>query len=136
MTYKILKCICILPLIMACSEKENVSIQGAPTFDTYTEAPKIQEVAKPIDTLKLAAEGKVLIEKADCLGCHKLNETMIGPSYVDVAKKYDYKDLNYLAKKIVDGGSGVWGAVPMAAHNGLSQENSQKMVYYILSTKK
>lgn len=136
MKYCILKIALVLPLIMACSKKDATSQSVVPTFNDYTEKPKAPTVNEPIDTIKLAVEGKTLIEKSDCLGCHKVNETMIGPSYTDVAKKYTAADLDYLTAKIVEGGSGVWGDVPMAAHNGLSKENSKKMVYYILSQKK
>ena len=80
-------------------------------------------------------EGKILIESADCLACHQINEKMVGPSYKSVAQKYSEKDLDNLADKIINGGSGVWGDVPMAAHPNLSKDDAKKMVKYILSQK-
>lgn len=87
-------------------------------------------VADPI------AEGKTLIEGSDCLGCHKIDEKMIGPSYKEVAAKYENtpENIEMLANKIVKGSSGVWGDIPMPAH-GFSKENAKFMAQYILSSK-
>lgn len=84
------------------------------------------------------SEGEKLISKMDCVGCHKLDKKLIGPSYLDIAKKYDLNDknINYLSGKIIKGGSGVWGAMPMSAHSSLSKDDAKKMAKYILSLKK
>jgi cytochrome c len=63
------------------------------------------------------------------------NERMIGPSYQEIAGKYSDKDVELLASKIIEGGSGVWGGVPMSAHPQVSKEDATKMVKYILSQK-
>jgi cytochrome c len=57
------------------------------------------------------AAGKDLLAKSDCLACHKLDTKLVGPAYIDVAKKYPANEANYakLSKKVIDGGSGVWG---------------------------
>ncbi|GAB3931740.1 hypothetical protein GCM10028827_29170 [Mucilaginibacter myungsuensis] len=83
------------------------------------------------------AAGQDLISKSDCLTCHKLDVKIIGPAYKDVAAKYKPTDANValLAKKVLEGGSGVWGAVPMSAHPNLSTADAKKMVRYILSVK-
>ncbi len=82
-------------------------------------------------------EGKELISKADCLSCHKLDIKLVGPAYNDVAKKYPASEANYdmLAKKVISGGSGNWGAVAMAPHPILQPADAKKMVEYILSLK-
>ena len=81
-------------------------------------------------------EGKQLISKSDCFACHKLNEKAVGPSYVDVAKKYPLTTANVskLADKVIKGGSGAWGQIPMAPHANISVEDSKKIVKYILSS--
>lgn len=81
--------------------------------------------------------GKVLISKSDCLACHKVDVKLLGPSYIDVAKKYPATEANYqlLSKKIIEGGSGVWGTIPMAPHANLAIADAKKMVQYILSLK-
>ena len=81
-------------------------------------------------------EGKDLIEKSSCLTCHKEDSKLIGPSYQDVAAKYTDADIDQLADKIINGGSGVWGDVMMSPHPGMDKENAKKMVKYILTLKK
>ncbi|WP_439883257.1 c-type cytochrome [Pontibacter sp. MBLB2868] len=84
------------------------------------------------------AQGKKLIAMSDCLSCHRENEKLVGPAYMDVAKKYEMNDKNidYLAGKIISGGSGVWGQVPMTPHPDLSQEQAREMAEYVLSLNK
>jgi len=83
------------------------------------------------------AQGKELISKADCLSCHKLDIKLVGPAYNDVAKKYPATQANYtlLSKKVISGGSGVWGPVAMSPHPALTPDDAKKMVEYILSLK-
>ncbi len=80
-------------------------------------------------------EGLALIEGADCLTCHKVDARVVGPSYQEVAQKYTEADLDYLAEKIIEGGAGVWGEIPMTPHAGMSKENAKKMASYILTLK-
>ncbi|MGV4412897.1 c-type cytochrome [Chryseobacterium sp. T1] len=102
------------------------------------ESPSPTEVQEPEVKLTPLEEGKSLVEGADCLACHKINETMIGPAYQDVAAKYENtpENVDMLADKIINGTSGVWGSVPMAPHSGLSKENAKLMAAYVLSQKK
>lgn len=83
-------------------------------------------------------KGLTLIAGSDCLTCHKIAEKNIGPSYQDVAAKYENTDDNIemLAGKIIKGGSGNWGAIPMTAHPALSEEDAEAMVKYILLLRK
>lgn len=83
------------------------------------------------------ATGLALVQKSDCLGCHKENEKLVGPSYKDVANKYPMGDatVDMLAKKIIAGGQGVWGEVPMTAHPQISEGDAKKMVKYIMLLK-
>ncbi|EMR02377.1 c-type cytochrome [Cesiribacter andamanensis] len=89
---------------------------------------------QPAET-DLQAQGRQLIANSDCVACHKDNERVIGPSYTEVAQKYPNNDstIAYLAGKIIQGGSGVWGSVPMTAHPQHSQEEAEQMARYILS---
>ncbi|KYP16079.1 c-type cytochrome [Flavihumibacter sp. CACIAM 22H1] len=82
-------------------------------------------------------KGIELIAGSDCLTCHKVNEKAIGPSYQDVANKYTANDATIaeLAGKIIKGGSGVWGEVPMTPHPQVSEDDAKTMVKYILSLK-
>ena len=82
-------------------------------------------------------EGKNLIQKANCLSCHKEQEKVIGPAYVEVAKKYKptKENIEMLSNRIINGSTGVWGANQMTAHPDLTKEDAKKMVQYILSLK-
>jgi cytochrome c len=74
-----------------------------------------------------------------CFTCHKIDEPLTGPSYRDVANKYaNYPDtiVAHLAKKVREGGSGVWGEIFMTPHPDISHENAEAMVKYILLLKK
>ncbi|MGV3502631.1 MAG: c-type cytochrome [Adhaeribacter sp.] len=83
-------------------------------------------------------KGKNLIAKSDCLACHKDDAKLVGPAYTDVAQKYEATDANIakLADKIIKGGAGAWGQIPMSPHPSLSQADAKEMVKYILSLKK
>ena len=81
-------------------------------------------------------EGLALIEGADCLTCHKVDSKVVGPSYQEVADKYTDADIDMLATKIIEGGKGNWGEIPMTPHAGMSKETAKKMVEYILTLKK
>lgn len=82
--------------------------------------------------------GELLIVKSDCVGCHHKENKLIGPAYQEIAAKYPSTDENIalLAGKIIKGGKGVWGAVPMTAHPKITEDDAKLMVKYILSLKK
>ncbi|MFD2515416.1 c-type cytochrome [Pontibacter locisalis] len=81
------------------------------------------------------AKGEKLIAMSDCLSCHRVDEKLVGPSYKEVAQKYEFNDKNvdYLAGKIIEGGAGVWGQVPMTPHPNISREDAREMAKYVLS---
>ncbi len=83
-------------------------------------------------------KGLALVAGSDCLTCHKTSEKNIGPAYKDVAAKYENTEENVkmLAGKIIKGGSGNWGAIPMTPHPQLKQEDVEQMVKYIFLLKK
>ncbi|GEN65640.1 MULTISPECIES: c-type cytochrome [Chryseobacterium] len=112
-------------LAFSCSKKENTADVAASS-----------ETAVVSEPAKSNLSGDQIIETLDCSGCHSVSERMIGPSYQEIAGKYSEKDMEMLASKIIEGGSGVWGGVPMAAHPQVSKEDAKKMVEYILSQKK
>lgn len=58
-----------------------------------------------------------LLQKNACVGCHSLDAKLVGPSFKDIAQRYQGRaDASaYLAGKVRSGGSGVWGAIPMPA---------------------
>ena len=81
------------------------------------------------------ADGKELILKSDCLTCHKIEDKLVGPAYMLIAAKYpqNQNSVDTLTKKIITGGKGIWGPVPMAPHPTISQADANKMIKYILT---
>lgn len=82
-------------------------------------------------------QGKNLISKSDCLACHQVQVKVVGPAYSAVADKYPATDanINMLTDKIIKGGSGNWGPIPMTPHPTVPVADAKKMVKYILSLK-
>lgn len=78
-----------------------------------------------------------LAKSRNCMACHALDRKVVGPAYLDVAKKYaGQKDAaDKLALKIVKGGGGVWGAVPMPANKQVSDEDARRLAGWILALK-
>ena len=78
-----------------------------------------------------------LAQKKNCLACHAADKKVIGPSYKDVAAKYaGQKDAaDKLAQKIMKGGSGVWGAVPMPANPQVNEAEAKHLATWVLTAK-
>jgi cytochrome c len=117
----------------------NSQIGGASEPAAAAPAPAATEAAPVAEAAAAPAgkDGKALIEGSDCRTCHKDDAKLIGPSYKEVAKKYESneKNIKMLAEKVVKGGQGVWGEIPMAGHPNVSAEDAEAMVKYILSMK-
>lgn len=73
----------------------------------------------------------------NCMACHAVATKLVGPSYKDVAAKYaDQKDaVDKLAAKIIKGGAGVWGPVPMPANAQVNDAEAKKLAAWIMTTK-
>ena len=122
--------------VLSCEKKPTESAADIANREANNKAASETTTAAPAAALTPVEEGQKLVEGTDCLSCHKIDSKLVGPSYQDVAAKYTDADLDYLAKKIIEGGTGVWGEIPMTPHAGLSQENAKLMVKYILAQKK
>jgi cytochrome c len=84
-----------------------------------------------------AMADEALAKSKNCMACHAVDKKVVGPAYKDVAKKYaGQKDAaDKLAAKVIKGGSGVWGPVPMPANAQVNDAESKKLVAWILSLK-
>jgi len=79
-----------------------------------------------------------LAQSKNCLACHQLDKKLVGPAYKDVAAKYkDDKDAEArLVKKVMAGGTGVWGQIPMPPNPQVSEAEAKTLVKWILAMKK
>jgi len=78
-----------------------------------------------------------LAKAKNCMACHAVATKLVGPAYKDVAAKYaGQKDAEAkLVGKVMKGGSGVWGAIPMPANPQVSQAEAETLVKWILAQK-
>jgi cytochrome c len=84
-----------------------------------------------------AADPQQLLKDKACLACHTLDKKLVGPAYKDVAAKYKArKDAEaYLAKKIREGSTGVWGPIPMPPNTTVKDDEAKTLAAYILGVK-
>ncbi|MDY3317356.1 c-type cytochrome [Riemerella anatipestifer] len=119
----------VLALVsFSCSQKE--------TTQTETVIEEIQTVPEVKTEPNLEHLGYQLIKGSDCLSCHSVEKKMAGPSFREIAERYTQEDLEMLSRKIIDGGSGNWGQIPMQPHPQTSKEEADDMVEFIMSLKK
>ncbi|WP_394779156.1 c-type cytochrome [Undibacterium sp.] len=78
-----------------------------------------------------------LAKSKNCMACHAVDKKVVGPAYKDVAKKYagDKTAEDKLVQKVMKGGSGVWGAVPMPANPQVTEAEARTLVKWVLSQK-
>jgi len=114
---------------------EVKSGSGAPAGVVVAKA-----VVPPVSTLPAKSEGAAggdskavmsLLQKNNCTACHAVDKKILGPSFLEIAKKYPGKT-DYLAGKIKSGGTGVWGPIPMPAQT-LSDSEAKSIATWLAS---
>lgn len=135
---KVIMAAAVLAMLTACGgsdqSKESTGTETKPA-ETAKEPAESSDITSNPDYKK----GLELVAQSDCFTCHKVDEAYTGPTYRQVAEKYAAQApgvIPELAGKIVNGGTGVWGQVPMIPHPGISQADAEAMVKYILLLKK
>lgn len=75
-----------------------------------------------------------MLKEKNCLACHAMTKKLVGPSFSDIKEKYekDPSAVSKLTKKILKGGSGVWGPVPMPANGQVNEAEAEILVKYLL----
>jgi cytochrome c len=82
-----------------------------------------------------AARATVLSNSNACMGCHQVKRKMVGPSFDDVTARYK-ADPDAVAKigvKIIKGGAGAWGMIPMPSHPAMSKTDAQTIAAWIMA---
>ena len=76
-----------------------------------------------------------LAKKSNCMACHAVDKKMVGPAYLDVAKKYagDKEAAKALAAKMNAGSKGVWGQIPMPPNPNLKDADAEALAKWILA---
>ncbi len=84
------------------------------------------------------AAAEAMMKKDGCAACHEVDKKKVGPSYADVAAKYkgDKDAVAKLTKKVKEGGSGVWGPIPMPPNANVPATDVSDLVTWILTLKK
>lgn len=91
-----------------------------------------------VSQASFAADSTMDLAKAkNCLACHSVAAKIVGPAYKDVAAKYaGQKDAeDKLVQKVLKGGSGVWGSIPMPANTQVNDAEAHTLVKWVLSQK-
>ena len=85
----------------------------------------------------VAQADEALAKSKNCLSCHAIDKKLVGPAYKDVAAKYaGQKDAaDKPAQKVIKGGVGVWGQIPMPANAQVNDAEAKKLVAWILTLK-
>jgi cytochrome c len=81
-----------------------------------------------------AAKAKALAQSKNCMACHTVDKKLVGPAFQEVAKKYkgDAGAEAALIKKVINGGGGVWGSIPMPP-NPVKEDEAKLLVEWVLS---
>ena len=97
----------------------------------------LMTLAMALSVAAPAMADEALAKSKNCMACHSIDKKLVGPSYKDVSAKYkdDKGAVDKLAAKIMKGGSGVWGPVPMPANPQVTPDEAKKLVAWVLSAK-
>ena len=97
--------------------------------------PVLLAVLAMATVAEVTVADEALAKSKGCLGCHGIDKKIVGPAYKDVAQKYAAQNVtDQLAEKVIKGGGGVWGGMPMPP-NAVSPEEAKKLVTWVLSLK-
>ena len=99
--------------------------QGCDGESTPGKRPADEHVLLPVDMMK----------KSDCFSCHFVEDHSYGPPYLDIAARYETRDVDVrkLGTKVQEGGGGLWGSTQMSRHPFLKDAEVDTMVTWVLS---
>jgi sulfite dehydrogenase len=102
---------------------------------TNSPAARPASVGAPVKTDGALPDARALLSANNCLSCHAVDKTIVGPPYKAVAAKYAHApDAEAtVTKNIRAGGAGKWGPVPMPPYGQLSEAQARSLARYVLS---
>jgi cytochrome c len=109
-------------------------------FSSVAQIAKFSAFAAVVASASVAAPAfadQALATSKNCMACHAVDKKLVGPSYKEVSAKYaaDKGAVDKLAAKIIKGGSGSWGAVPMPANAQVNEAEAKKLAAWVLTVK-
>jgi cytochrome c len=128
----------VLATMIACNQSGDKPAEGETSEAPVTEQPAEPAPANDLSSNPDYVKGLELEAKSDCGTCHKLDEKLVGPSFREIAAKYPNNDatIDSLSEKVIKGGAGNWGQVPMTPHADMPKEDAKAIVKYIMLLKK
>lgn len=136
---KIIFPIALFGVLLACNSSSDTAADAEGTADTSTNTtaattPAVADITADPNYQK----GLEIEAKSDCNTCHKLNEKLVGPAFKDIATRYagaTEATVDTLANKVIQGGAGRWGQIPMTPHPNMSLDDAKTVVKYVLLLK-
>jgi cytochrome c len=119
-------------ILIACNDSGSSSDKKKDTAATNTSSGTTDS-----SNTATNQKGLALVATHACFACHQVSQKVTGPAYMEVAARYPNNPavIDSLSQKIIKGGSGNWGTIPMIAHPQVTVEEAKTMVEYILSLK-
>ncbi len=124
-------------ILVACNSGSDSTAESTTSTDTAAMAP-VPPATADFTSDPNYQKGLEIEAKSDCATCHKIDERLVGPSFKEIANKYAGADeamVDSLAGKVLTGGAGVWGQIPMTPHPNMSKEDAVTVVKYVLLLK-
>jgi cytochrome c len=111
----------------------HLKSNAATVWPLYFKEPPMQSPPQPEEGYD--HRGRYWMEKSDCMTCHEFDRQTVGPAFRQIAQKYPKEKtaIQYLIRKIKEGGSGVWGTAAMNPHPDLKEREVREMLNYIFS---
>jgi cytochrome c len=135
---KILFPIAVIGILVACNSGSDSAADTTTTTTSTDTAASAEPATTDISQNPDYQAGLAIEAKSDCATCHKINEKLVGPAFKEIAIKYAGASdavIDTLASKVMHGGAGNWGQVPMTPHPDLSKEDATAVVKYVLLLK-
>jgi cytochrome c len=102
--------------------------------EVFLEVRYLPDASKASMLSKVDPKGLAAMKKSNCFNCHAFNGKLIAPSFYEIGKRYQQNSSNAerLAKRILEGSTGVWGSASMPTHPELSIQEARDIVNWIL----